>query len=93
MKLNKIIFTVIRLLFFIYFFIYLFFLFLGGREADVASNKLFFAEKKYKYFIGYLYNSNKVKPLHIILPKISAYVKSYDGQAKLMYFLIEEMNY
>ena len=53
----------------------------------------FFAEKKYKYFIGYLYNSNKVKPLHIILPKISAYVKSYDGQAKLMYFLIEEMNY
>ena len=35
-------------------------------------------EKSYKYFIGYLYNDYKVKQLHIMLPKISAYVKSYD---------------
>ena len=35
-------------------------------------------EKSYKRFIGYLYNDYKVKPLHIMLPKISAYVKSYD---------------
>ena len=32
----------------------------------------------------------KVKPLNIMLPKISAYVKSHDGQTKWMYFLIEE---
>ena len=36
-----------------------------------------------------MYNDHKVKPLHIMLPKSNAYVKSYDGQAKWMYFLIE----
>ena len=49
-----------------------------------------FSEKNYKYFIGYLYNGNKVKPLNIMLPKTSAYIKSYDGQTKWMYFLIED---
>ena len=43
----------------------------------------------YKYFIGYFCNDGKVKPLHIILPKTSAYVKSYDW-CTLMYFLIED---
>ena len=37
-----------------------------------------------------MYNDHKVKPLHIMLPKISAYVKSYGGQTKWMYFLIED---
>ena len=35
--------------------------------------------KNYKYFTGYLYNDHKVKSLHIMLPKTSAYVKGYDG--------------
>ena len=30
-----------------------------------------------------------VKPLHIMLPKTSSYIKSYGGQTKWMYFLIE----
>ena len=47
-------------------------------------------KKNYKYFIGYLYNDHKIKPLHIILLKTSAYVKRFDGQTKLMYFLIED---
>ena len=48
-------------------------------------------KKNYKYFIGYLYNdNNKVKPLHIMFPKTSAYVKSYDEQTKWMYFLNED---
>ena len=59
-------------------------------EKFIASNKISFGEKNYKYFIGYLYNDHKVKPLHIMLPKTSAYVKSYDGQTKLMYFLMED---
>ena len=42
------------------------------------------------YFIGYLYNNHKVKPLNIMLPKTSANVKSCDGQTKWMYFLIED---
>ena len=37
-----------------------------------------------------MYNDHKVKPLHIILPKTSAYVKSYDGQTKWMTFLIKD---
>ena len=32
-------------------------------------------EKNYKYFIGCLYNNHKAKPLHIMLPKTSPYVK------------------
>ena len=46
--------------------------------------------KSYKYFIGYFYNDRKVKPLHIMFPKVSAYVKGSDGQTKWMYFLIED---
>ena len=33
----------------------------------------------YEYFNGYFYNVHKVKPLHIVLPKATEYVKSYDG--------------
>ena len=65
-----------------------------GGDVDIVkvlvSNKIYFGEKHYKYFIGYLYNDHKVKPLHIMLPKTSAYVKSYYGQTKWMYFLIED---
>ena len=46
-------------------------------------------KKNYKYFIGYLYNDNKVKPLHVIFPYINAYVKRQDGEAKWMYVLTE----
>ena len=38
----------------------------------------------------YLYNESKVKPLHITIPKTSAFVKSYDGQTKWMCFVIED---
>ena len=44
--------------------------------------KISSGEKNCKYFIGYLYNYFRVKPLHIILPKTSAFVKSYDGETK-----------
>ena len=44
----------------------------------------------YKYFVDYLYDDYKVKPLHIMLPKTSAYIKSNDGQTKWMYFLFED---
>ena len=47
-------------------------------------------KKNYKYFICYLYDDYKVKPLHIMLPKTREYVKNYDGQTKWKYFLIED---
>ena len=37
-----------------------------------------------------MYNDHEVKPLHILLPKTSSYVKGYDGQTKWMYFLAED---
>ena len=49
-------------------------------EKVLVSNNISFGEKNYKYFIGYLYNDNKVRLLHIMLPKTSAYLKIYDGQ-------------
>ena len=54
-------------------------------EKVLVSNKISFGEKNYIYFIGYLYNGNKVKPLNIMLPKTNTYVRSYDGQTKWMY--------
>ena len=56
----------------------------------LSSSKVSLSEKNYKYFIGYLFNDDKVKPLHIMTPKTSAYIKSYHRQTKWMYFLIED---
>ena len=37
-----------------------------------------------------MYDDYEVRPLHIMLPKTSAYVKGYDSQTKWMYFLNED---
>ena len=58
-------------------------------EKVLVSNKTS-GKKNCKYFIGSLYNGNKVKPLNIMLSKPSAYVKSYDRQTEWMNFLIED---
>ena len=74
-KLKKIDFIVIRLD------IDIFFL------RDVDTEKVFVSKKiSFGYYIGYLYHDNKVKPLHIRLPKTTVYVKSYEGKTKWMYF-------
>ena len=59
-------------------------IFLGdvGIEKVLVLNKIYFGEKNCKYFIGFLYNGNKVKPFNIMLPITSPYVKSYDRQTK-----------
>ena len=48
-------------------------------EKLLISKKISFGEKNCKYFIGYLNNDNRVKPLHIMLPKTSAFVKRYES--------------
>ena len=53
-------------------------------------NKISSGEKNYEYFTDYLHDDFKVKPLYIMLPETSSYVKSYHGQTKLMYFLVED---
>ena len=57
----------------------------------LVANKISFDEKNY-YFVGYLYNGNKVKPLNTTLPKTSAYI-SYYGQNKLCIFWLKMMTY
>ena len=58
----------------------------------LVSKKISFGEKKnLKYFISYLYNDNKGNPVHIMFPKTSDYVKSYDGKTKWMHFLFEDV--
>ena len=37
-----------------------------------------------------MHDNSKVKPLHIILQKASAYLKRYDGHTKWIYFMIED---
>ena len=51
-------------------------------ENVLVSNKVSFGEKNYKYFIGYLYDDKKTKPLHNMLSRTSAYVKSCNCQTK-----------
>ena len=56
------------------------------KNVDIAKalvfNKISSGGKSYKYFIGYSYKDYKVSPLHVMLPKTSAYIKSCDGQTK-----------
>ena len=59
-------------------------------EKVLVSKNISFGEKNCKYFFGYLYNYNKLKSLHIMLPKTSTYVKSYIRQTKWMSFLTED---
>ena len=59
-------------------------------EEVLVSKNIAFGKKNSTYFIAYLNNDYKAKPLHIILPKTSAYVKRYDEQTKWMYFMIKD---
>ena len=50
-------------------------IFINDVDIDniLISNKTSSGKTSYKYFIGYLVDDYKIKPLHIMLPKISAY--------------------
>ena len=52
--------------------------------AVISSN-----ERDDKHFIGYKDDDDdyKIKPLHIMLPKTSAYVKGCDGETKSIFWL------
>ena len=62
-------------------------------EVDIdnvlVSNKSYYGEKNYKYFIGYFCGDYKINLLSIMLPRTRAYVKSSDCQIKWMSFLFE----
>ena len=51
----------------------------------VVSNKVFFGNKIFKYFIGY--KDAKVKPLCIFLPKINVYRRDF-YETRYMSFMV-----
>ena len=56
-------------------------------DKVIVSNKVSFGENGFKYFVGYK-DDNKIRPLCIYLPKMSAYRKNFD-ETKYMSFLIK----
>ena len=59
-------------------------------EKMQVSSRVSSGEKNHKCFIGYKNDAHQIKSLHIILPKISAYVKMFDGETNWMCFFIED---
>ena len=58
-------------------------------DQIIASDKFKHNNKGFKYFIGYL-ESGIVKPLCIISPQMSGYIKSFENEGKNMPFLIKD---
>ena len=57
-------------------------------EKDVDNDNILISyktssgDKNNKYFISYMDDYYKIKPLFIMLLKMTEYVKSYDGETK-----------
>ena len=58
-------------------------------DQIVVSDKFKHNNKGFKYFIGYQ-ESGIVKPLCIILPRMSGYIKYFENRDKIMYFFIKD---
>ena len=57
----------------------------------VVSDKFKHSEDGFKYFIGYFHDDdNVIRPLCIILPQTSGYIKYFDNGGKNMPFKIED---
>ena len=56
----------------------------------VASDKFKHSDDGSKYFIGYLHDDDVIRPLCIILPQMSGYIKYFDNGGKNMSFKIED---
>ena len=61
-------------------------------DRIVVSNRVPFGKKGFKNFIGnvdVIWKCKNVKPLCVMLPKISAFERDFD-ETKYMYFLIKK---
>ena len=58
-------------------------------DQIVVSHKFKHNDEGFKYFIGYL-KGEIVKPLCIILPQMSGYIKHFENGSKNMSFLIKD---
>ena len=55
----------------------------------LISGKFEHSDKRYKYFIGYK-DDNIIRPLCIILPLMSGYIKYFDNGGKNVSFIIKD---
>ena len=55
----------------------------------VVSSRWKLNDRTYKYFCGYL-NNDVIKPLCVILPKMSRYIKYFDNGGKNMSFVTDD---
>ena len=58
-------------------------------DQIVVSDKFKYNNEGFKYFIGYQ-KGEIVKPLYIILPQMSGYIKYFENGSKNMSFLIKD---
>ena len=58
----------------------------------VVSDKFKHSDDGFKYFIDYLHNDDVIRPLCIILPLMSGYIKYFDNVGKNMSFKIEDVS-
>ena len=56
----------------------------------LVSYKFKHSDDANKYFIGYLHDDDVIRPLGIILPQMSGYIKYFDDDGKNMSFKIED---
>ena len=56
----------------------------------LVSDKFKYSEDGFKHFIGYLHVDDVIRPLCIILPPVSGYIKYFDNGRKSMSFFIED---
>ena len=56
----------------------------------LVSDKFKHSEDGFKHFIGYLHFDDVIRPLCIILPPMSRYIKYFDNGRKNISFLIED---
>ena len=60
-------------------------------DQIVVSDKFKHSDDDFKYFIGYQ-EDEIVKPLCVILPQMSGYIKYFENGGKNMSFLIKDVN-
>ena len=56
----------------------------------IVSDKFKHINDGSKFFIGYLHDDNVIRPLCIVLPQMSGYIKYFDNGGKNMSFKIED---
>ena len=56
----------------------------------VVSDKFKDRDDGFRYFIGYLHDDDVIRPLRIIFPQMSEYIKYFDSGRKNMSFKIED---